>query len=154
LARRIFVSFAYDDLQQAKGFNLLRWNPHVDFDFVGRHLMSPVDSENPDYIKSKIREEMKGASCTVVLVGERTAESEWVDFEIRETLAQGKPVLGIRLKGAETAKVPPALIEANAKVLDWSPHEFEDAIERAVLVSNRPQLAPPTRWSSGSTCGH
>lgn len=30
MGRRIFISFQSDDTNQAKGFNLLRWNPNVD----------------------------------------------------------------------------------------------------------------------------
>jgi hypothetical protein len=154
MARRIFVSFAYEDAGQARGFNLLPWNRNVDFDFVERHLINPADSENPDYIKSRIRSEMNGTSATVVLIGPTTATSEWVDFEIRESIARGNAVIGIRLKGAENAPVPPALIQAGAKILDWNPHTFSDEIERAILVAGRPPLGPPTASVSNRTpCG-
>ena len=154
MARRIFVSFAYEDADQARGFNLLPWNRNVDFDFVERHLITPADSENPDYIKSRIRDEMNGTSATVVLIGNHTADSEWVDFEIRESVAKGNAVIGIRLKGAENAPVPPALLEAGTKILDWEPHTFSDEIERAILIAGRPPLGPPTISAGGrKNCG-
>lgn len=151
MARRIFISFQHDDKLQAQGFNLLRWNPNVPVEFVGRHLLSPVDSKDPNYIRSKIREMLDGTSVVVVLIGHATADSDWVDYEIRAGLAQEKGVVGIRLKGAENAEIPQALREAEAKVIDWNPDVFADEIERAALIADRPQLEPPPRRSTQRT---
>lgn len=149
MGRRIFISFQHDDVMQTKGFNLLRWNPNVPIEFVGRHLLSPVDSENPEYVKAKIREQLDGTSVTVVLIGGKTADSDWVDFEIRESLDHGNGILGIRLRGHENADIPPALKEAGGKVINWNPDIFADKIERAVLIVGRPKLGPPSRRSAG-----
>ena len=77
--RRIFISYQHEDEMKAKGFNLLRWNKNVDIEFVGRHLLSPVDSGNRDYITRKIKEQLHGTSVTVVLIGSKTHESDWVN---------------------------------------------------------------------------
>lgn len=151
MPRRVFLSFQHEDRQQASGFNLLRWNPNVPVEFVGRHLLSPVDSENPDYIRAKIREQLDGTSVTVVLIGGSTADSEWVDFEIRESIARGNGVIGIRLKGHENARIPPALAEAGARVIGWDPDTFADAIERAALIAGRPELGPPEGSGGGGS---
>lgn len=153
MRRRIFISYQHDDIQQAKGFNLLRWNPNVDFDFVGRHLLSPVDSKDPNYVRTKIREQLKGSSVVVVLIGQNTASSDWVDYEVREGMEDRKGIIGIRLKGAETAEVPPALTEAGVKVVNWDPDAFSDEIERAALVAGRSELEPPSpRSAAPSGC--
>ena len=153
MARRIFVSFVYEDTDQVRGFYLLPWNKNLDFDFIERHLLSPADSKDPDYIKRKIREERNGTSATVVLIGEKTAKSEWVDFEIRESLAEGNAVIGIKLKGHENAEVPPALIEAHCKIINWEPQTFGEEIERSILITGRPPLGPaPSRSGKGGCC--
>ena len=53
MARRIFISYQNDDQMKAKGFNLLRWNKNVPTEFVGRHLLDPVKSNNPPLHNSK-----------------------------------------------------------------------------------------------------
>jgi hypothetical protein len=115
----------------------------VGFEFVGRHLISPVKSEDTDYVKSQIRERLQGTSVTVVLLGPHTADSDWVDFEIRESLAKGNAVVGIRLKDSGTPQIPQAMREAHCRVIDWEPEKFSDEIERAALVAGRPVLGPP-----------
>ncbi|MBA7501433.1 hypothetical protein ES706_00003 [subsurface metagenome] len=153
MSRRVFISFQHDDNMQAKGFALLQWNPNVPVEFVGRHLLSPVDSEDEQYVRSKIREKLEGTSVTIVLIGAHTADSEWVDFEIRESLNRGNGVLGIRLPGHENTDVPPALKEAGAKIINWNQDIFPDEVERAALIVGRSELGPPPRRSvAPSSC--
>jgi len=148
MGRRIFISYQHEDTQQVRGFILLKWNKYVEFDFVGRYLLSPVDSEDRAYIRRKILEQLKGTSTTVVLIGKETADSEWADYEIRKSLARGNGVLGIRLKDAGEVDIPPALVEAGCKVIDWDPNVFEDEIEKACLIAGRLALEPPSRRSA------
>lgn len=82
MERRVFISYQHRDQLKAKGFNLMRYNKHLNLEFVGRHLLDPVKSDDPAYIGRKIRERLKGTSVTVVLIGDVTAQSIWVSREI------------------------------------------------------------------------
>ena len=153
MGRRIFISFAHEDKQQVQGFALLQWNPNVNFEFVGRHLISPVESNDEAYVRSKIREKLDGTSATVVLIGPHTAESEWVDFEVHESLERGNGVIGIRLKGAEGAPVPQVLKDEGRRVINWEPDKFSDEIERAALIAGRPVLGVAPSGGGGGGGG-
>jgi len=143
VARRIFISYQHEDQMKAKGFNLLRWNKNVDLEFVGRHLLEPVDSNNEPYIRSRVLEQLKGTSVTVVLIGKKTHDSEWVRWEIEKSLEKENPngILGIRLERnvplPEGSHVGDALKEAGAEIIDWAPNKFEEAIERAFKAAGR-----------------
>ena len=151
MARRIFISYQHDDLMKAKGFNLLRWNKYVDVDFVGRHLLSPVDSTNEAYIGQKIREQINGTSVTVVLIGDNTKDSEWVEKEVSWSLEKDRPngIVGIRLK--DGVQIPDKLRECGAEIIDWEPNEFEAAFDRAAAASGR-ALVVAAGPGGGSTC--
>ena len=151
MARRVFISFQHEDRMQGKGFNLLRWNKNVDVEFVGRHLLDPVNSTNANYIESKIKEQLAGTSVTVVLIGADTAKSDWVANEIKWSLEKGNGILGIRLEDA--GQTPQALIECGAEVITWEPHEFASAIERAALASGRTRAIATTAPGAGGSCG-
>ena len=137
MARRIFISYQHDDQAKAKGFNLLRWNKNVPVEFVGRHLLDPVKSSDDSYVTRKIREQIDGTSVTVVLIGAHTAESKWVQDEIDYSLAKGNPngILGIELE--DGVKVPDGLRDCGADIIDWTPSDFADAIERAADAAGR-----------------
>lgn len=137
MARRIFIAHQHGDRQQVKGFILLRWNINVNFSFFDRSLVDPLDSENETYIRRRIREEMHGSSVTVVLIGEKTNQSKWVNWEIEQSANRGNGLLGIKLKGKSGSKTPSLLRTNGAEVLTWQPDEFEGAIERAAVAAGR-----------------
>lgn len=151
MTRRVFISYQHADQMKARGLNLMRHNEHVDVDFTGRHLLDPVKSSDPDYIGRKIREQMKGSSATIVLIGKDTANSDWVDKEIEWTKNEGKGILGIRID--PNAAVPEGLSEYGAEILDWfdpsDVAEFDEAIERAIAATVRGQNMP---INTSSTC--
>jgi hypothetical protein len=157
--RKIFISYNHKDQDQAKGFNLLQWNKNVDLEFVGRHLLDPVKSKDEKYIWSKIREQLTGSSVTVVLLGQETCTSDWVAREIAASVEKDQPngVLAIKLKDQDPA-VPPdspvgkALTACGAEVIDWNPHEFADAIERAYRAAGRVQQMHAVAASRGPIC--
>ena len=157
--RNIFISYQHKDQMKAKGFNLLSWAKNVDVDFVGRHLLDPVESKNKQYIDTKIREQIKGSSVTVVLIGKDTKKSKYQPFEIEQSLAKDSPngILGIKLdksvKLPKDSAVGQLLRDAGAEVIDWDSKKFADAIERAALSTGRAskiKRTPPP--SGGSKC--
>ena len=126
--RRIFFSFDHDDTQQVNGFLGLR--QIVDgLEFYNHKLDRRIVSADSAYIRRVIRDEyISPASVTVILIGNRTAQSSWVQWEIKESLNQGKGILGIRLKG--TFGAIPAGLPSNA-VGGWNPDKFISWIEWA-----------------------
>jgi hypothetical protein len=140
--RRVFISYQRKDRMKAKGFNLLKHNKNVEIDFVGRHLLDPVNSENEQYIKSKIKEQLHGTSVTAVLIGSETCDSKWVQYEIEKSLEKDTPngIVAIRLEDArlpDNCPIAKALSDAGAEIIDWNAHSFDQAIERAALTAGR-----------------
>lgn len=155
--RRVFLSLSYDDRQQARGVDLMPKNPNTDVDFVGRHLLNPVDSTNDSYIKRQVEDQMHGTSVTAVLLGNNTHNSEWVKWEIEKSLERGNGILAIRLKDQDAplpadSPVREALEEAGAEIIDWEPDEMNDAIERAFQQARRTEKIRSRSYSTASSC--
>ncbi|QGG41310.1 TIR domain-containing protein [Aeromicrobium yanjiei] len=152
MTRRVFISFQHSDLMKAKGLELMTHNKNVNVDFTGRHLLTPVKSEDSNYIGLKIREQIKGSSATIVLIGSKTADSDWVDREIEWTRDAGHGLIGIRID--PQAPIPDSMKEAGAEILEWNTPEdvqqFDSAIERAIGATSRAKNMP---LNSTSTCG-
>lgn len=143
IKRRIFISYQHNDQMKAKGFNLLSWAKNVPVEFVGRHLLDPVNSKNKQYIDSKIKEQIKGTSVTVVLIGKDTKKSKYQPLEIEWSLGKENPngILGIKLDSSVTlptdSKVATLLHNAGAEIIDWVPDKFGAAIDRAARAARR-----------------
>jgi hypothetical protein len=74
-----------------------------------RSLERAVDSDNTDYVRWKISQNnIKGSSCTLVLVGAETWGRKYVDWEIEATLEMGHGLIGVQL--------PTLPVNSNGKV--------------------------------------
>lgn len=126
--RRIFISFDHDDTAQVNGF--IGCRECVDgFDFYNHKLDHRIESNDTSYVTRVIRDEyIRPASVTVVLIGLRTVHSDWVRWEIDESIRQGKGILGIRFK--DTWGPIPAGVPEDA-VGSWQPDKFASWVEWA-----------------------
>ena len=132
--RRIFVSFDHADTDKVNGFLGLR-NILDGFEFYNHKLDHRIKSTDDDYVCRVIREEyIQPASVTVVLIGNQTAGSKWVKWEIQESARQKKGLLGIRLPGTN-GLIPEGV--SSAAVGGWDPEKFPGWIEWA--FQNRPK---------------
>jgi hypothetical protein len=157
MARRVFLSYQHRDHGRAKGFNLLRHARNLNLEYSVRHLLRPVDSTRDVYVGSQIREQMKGTSVTVVLIGRETASSDWVGKEIAWSLEKqpANGLVGIAIEPGAT--VPAALRAYGAEIIDWTkPADvggFEAAIERAALRAGRGERIAAGAGQNAGGCG-
>lgn len=128
--RNVFISFAYEDIQQV---NLLRGqarNENSDIEFNDWSLSEPFDSDRAEYIRAGIRERMNQSSVTLVFVSDNTASSRWVDWEIRESVRLGKGVVAM-YSGSMPTRMPAALAEFGVAPVPWTQSGLAKAIEAA-----------------------
>jgi len=129
--RNVFISFDNRDLGDV---NLLRGqakNENNDLEFNDYSLKEPFNSERAEYIKSGIRERIRQASVTVIYVSEVTHESDWVNWEARESIAQGKGVICLHSGDTPPERLPAFVQELDLKVVPWKHKELGEAIEHA-----------------------
>ena len=129
--RHVFISFSTEDLDEV---NLLRGqakNENSSLEFDDYSLKEPFDSENAEYVRQGLREKIRLSSVTVVYLTENSADSKWVDWEIRESIRLGKGVVGMFKGDRSPPRLPPALREAKAEIVPWRHKELTDAINRA-----------------------
>ncbi len=129
--RNIFISFDSRDLTDV---NLLRGqakNENNDLEFNDYSLKEPFNSKDAEYIKNGIRERIRQASVTVIYISDITRESDWVDWEARESIAQGKGVICVYSGDTPPNRMPSFVNEFELKVIPWKHKELSDAIEEA-----------------------
>lgn len=116
MTRRVFFSFHYKpDVRRAaqvRQIGTLEGNkPASDNDW------EKVTSGGDAAIKRWIAEQMKGRSCTVVLVGEKTANRKWINYEIVKSWEAGTGVVGIRIHGLKDT-------DGNTAAMGDNPFDF------------------------------
>ena len=98
MARRAFFSFHYkpDNWRAAKVRNIgvVEGNrPATD------NVWETVIGGGDTKIKRWIADQMKGRTCTVVLIGANTAGRKWITHEIVKSWDQGMGVVGVHVHG-------------------------------------------------------
>lgn len=96
--RQVFYSFHYKPdcwrVSQVRNIGVIEGNkPAPDNDWES------IVNAGEQKIKDWIKEQMKGRSCTIVLVGENTAGRKWINHEIVESWNSGMGVVGIYIHG-------------------------------------------------------
>lgn len=103
MARRVFYSFHYKPdvfrVSQVRNIGSIEANkPATDNDW------ETVKSGRDIAIKRWITGQMKGRSCTVVLVGQNTANRKWINHEIIKSWDEGMGAVGIRIHGLKNSE--------------------------------------------------
>ena len=98
IRRRVFYSFHYaqDSWRAAtvRNIGVVEGNrPATD------NQWEEVKKGGDAAIRKWIADQMKGRSCTIVLVGSDTAGRRWIDHEIKKTWEFGMALVGIRIHG-------------------------------------------------------
>ena len=117
--RNVFISFAYEDINEV---NLLRAhskNENSPIEFNDWSVSEPINSERAPYIKQKILERIEQSSMTVVFLSNATARSEWVAWEIKESLKKGKHVVGVYPQDSKPKTFPDLIKECKIKCVAW-----------------------------------
>lgn len=129
--KRVFLSFASEDLDHVRGLRLLKDNPDFDLDFYDESIREPVDSRNADYIKRVIGEKISRASITVCLISEITHQSKWVDWELEKSDEEGKTIIAMAIKGVERAILPRLIKDKKLTFWSWDPEHLAKLINEA-----------------------
>jgi hypothetical protein len=127
--RRVFTSFDYDDIKQVQGFRLMLHNPNVALEFTDMSLRAEINSERGTYLRQQIRLKMQPCSVVLCLIGDATAWSKWVNWELGAAREMHKGLCGVRLKGSH-GRAPGILHDLGA-VAQWDVDQAIAVIECA-----------------------
>jgi len=146
MAANTFVSYDHAGQKQVAGFKLLKNNPKHPLDFRDHSLKEPVADRSGKPIKyppsdprsKPVRDEIikkfQNASKLVVLIGDDTHNSEWVEWEVNTFFQMKQPlskdktwrrIRGMRLNGSEYAHIPRALGGQSTQVMAWDPEALD-----------------------------
>ncbi len=98
MTRRVFFSFHYDAdswrAAQVRKMGMVDGNAPV-----SDNAWETVKRGGKPAIKQWIANQMRGRTCTVVLIGSNTAGRPWINHEIIESWNKGMGVVGIYIHG-------------------------------------------------------
>lgn len=147
--KNVFISHhGKDDEHISKLKNLLNSNGYI-LKNSSIDSTKPNQATNEEYIKAMLRERIRWASVTLVLIGHDTHDRKWVNWEIEEAHKQGKRVVGVFIFGATDADVPEAFEKYGNTLEGWNSEKIIDAINGKSNDFKKPDGTPwENKWKS------
>ena len=90
--------------------------------------LKSFDSKDAEYVRRGIRERIRQCSVTFVYISDKTADSKWVNWEIRESIALGKGVAAMYKGGRPLSRLPKAVSENKVPVVPWNQKALGEAL--------------------------
>ena len=119
-------SWTYSDAYE-KLISLLKNDPYFSFKDYSVPKNDPIHNARYDYqLKMAIRDQMKYASCVLILAGVYSTYSKWINIEIEIAQELGKKIIAIELWGAERTSL---VVKRNANyTVKWQTSSIIRAI--------------------------
>jgi hypothetical protein len=94
MPKKVFFSFHYDNdnwrVSQVRNIGAIEGDP-----VVSDNKWEEIKKGGDKAIQKWIDDNLAGRSCTIVLVGSKTAKRKWIEYEIEKSWKDGKGVFGI-----------------------------------------------------------
>lgn len=128
--KKVFVS--YDHSEDAHYKRLLQaWdaNPNFDFEFDSRGPNVAINSDDAARVKQSLTRMMKDATHLLVLVGEKSHKSKWMEWEIDRAKQSDVKLKLAAVKLAKSNATPPGLLNVGTS---WATSFGRDRIIEAL----------------------
>jgi len=152
MARKVFYSFHFDNDNWRAG--QVRNIGTVEGDKpINGNRWEEVKSKSDSVIIAWIDENLKDKSCLVVLIGEKTSERKWVQYEIKRAWELGKAVCGVYIhkledvngnqssKGKNPLSTVMPIFDSNYSsskyVYDDIKSNIADLVEKAIIIRSK-----------------
>ena len=136
MARHVFFSFHYADIMNA---NIVRRSGQFKSDsstgFYDKSLWEEAKTKGDAAIKRLIDKGLENTGVTCFLLGEKTHTRPYCKYELEQSLALGKGILGILLPNQK--QHGPKWISEYGKVYTWDHDRFPVWVEAAAEAAGR-----------------
>ncbi len=154
--KNVFISHVHEDDELLPNLKDLVSRAGMDVRDGSINSDKPNEATNEEHIKYNIlKPRIEWASTLVVLISHDTADSWWVNWEIKCAAELGKNVVGVFAQGATDADIPEELRRlGDAAIVGWQSERVVDAINSNIRDWDSPESGEPRapewpikRWS-------
>jgi len=143
--KNVFISHVHEDDELVPKLKELIANAGMEVRDGSITSDKPNEAQSEEYIKHEILEpRIQWASTLAVLITHDTAQSWWVNWEIKRAVELGKNVVGVYAQGATDADIPEELQKCgDAAIVGWQGERVVDAINSEIHDWDNPATAAP-----------
>jgi hypothetical protein len=130
---KVFVSYDHsEDVQYKRLLQAWDANPDFNFEFDSRGPDVRIDSDDAGVVKRALTSMMKRSTHLLVLVGEKSAKSKWMAWEIEKAKELRLRLVAVKLQKAN--ETPSCLFGCGAR---WATSFERDRVVQAIRDARR-----------------
>lgn len=119
MAKRLFISHSWSYNERYNSMvSLLNNRPYFEWVNYSVPETKAFGAMAQSAMKEELRQQIRPVNCVIIIGGMWTSHSDWIQFEMDFAQSIGKPILGVRPRGAKI--MPSAVIEKADKVVYWT----------------------------------
>ncbi|USF86396.1 TIR domain-containing protein [Candidatus Endoriftia persephonae] len=125
----VFISHSWvhiDDLKKLR--TLLNNRGYFDVEFEEASPDEPIDSENAEYIKTRLREKIRNANIVLGIAGIYASHSDWIEWELDTAIKNDIPIVGVIPRGQE--RISQVVYSRSKEDVRWNTESIVAAIRK------------------------
>ncbi len=123
--RNVFISFHSEDENLVNLLRIQAKRENTDLDFRDYSIKEPIEQWRKNVI-----DRIAATSATIVMIGPDTASRKNVQYEIEQSYALGKKVLGVRIHRDQHDPVPELMRKNNATIVNWNLRDIQAELDK------------------------
>ncbi|MDO9578397.1 MAG: TIR domain-containing protein [Candidatus Cloacimonadales bacterium] len=125
----VFISHSWAYIQDLKNLRtLLEERGYFNVEFEEATPDEPIDSENAEYIKRRLREKIKNSDIVLGIAGVYASYSEWIEWELDTAIKNDIPIIGVIPRGQE--RISTIVSSRSKEDIRWNTESIVSAIKR------------------------
>ena len=126
---KVFISHSWSYITDLKSLQTLLENRgYFNVQFEEASPDEPINSDNADYIKSRLRGKIKNSDVILGIAGVYASHSDWMAWELDTAIKNNIPIIGVAPRGAE--RISTVVTSKSKEDVRWNTESIVSAIRR------------------------
>ena len=123
--QNVFISFHNEDEFQVNLLRIQAKRENTGLEFRDYSVKEPLEQW-----RKNVKNRIKTTSATIVMIGPETAKRRNVQYEIEQSYAAGKKVIGVRIYRDAKHPIPEQMKKNNAPIVNWTLSEIQAELKK------------------------
>lgn len=123
--RNVFISFYSEDENYVNLLRIQAKRENTDLEFRDYSIKEPIEQWRKNVI-----DKISATTATIVMIGPDTATRKNVLYEIEQSYALGKKVIGVKIFRDRNDPVPDLMKKNNAPVVEWNLKDIQAELNK------------------------
>lgn len=125
----VFISHSWDHVDDLRALrDLLKKRGYFHVEFEESSPEEPINSENMEYIKRRLREKISNSDIVLGIAGVYASHSDWIEWELDTALKKNVPIVGVIPRGQ--LYVSSVVSSRAEECVRWYTESIVDAIRK------------------------